>query len=249
MTIEKNLPSWLVYERCVAAFAVENYGSINVTVQPNVKLKGEISDKWRQIDILVDARWDDNTFTRMIIDAKQRDHKIDINDVEAFEGMMKDCRAARGVIVCTNGFTDGALKRAQDAITITILTFEEIEEYEWEYEECLGPCSNSSKEKGCRGMVLWAEYLPMGSNDLWLIVRTGKCDGCHSFHVWCWDCGEKFAVPDKKIVMCGCDRLWASVPESRESGHLGIPKNVWLMMREDNDPDNLPIAIDRRPIR
>src|SRR5438046_7835216 len=81
----------------------------------------------------------------------------------------------------------------------------------------------------------------------WILIQIGKCDGCHSFHVWCWDCGKKFAVEDATVVQCGCEsREWASVPESQESGHVGEPESIWLMMREDRGQ---PSAFDRRPIR
>lgn len=101
-----------------------------------------------------------------------------------------------------------------------------------------------------RGGVLWTEYMAIISvMGMMLIIQTGKCDGCHSFHVWCWDCGGKFAVPDGKMVICDCDRKWAAVPESPESGHEGEPESVWLMMREDDNPANQPVVLDRRPLR
>jgi len=50
----------------------------------------------------------------------------------------------------------------------------------------------------------------------------------------CWDCGEKVSIEDGKAVTCGCDaREWASVPESLESGHVGQPESIWLMMQEE----------------
>jgi hypothetical protein len=109
-----------VYERCVAAFAANEHGNFDVIVQPNVILIGAISGEKRQVDVLVDRRWSQDQISRIIIDAKEWTRKVDIGDVEKFEGMMKDCRANRGVLVCTQGYTEGALNRAQDAISIKI---------------------------------------------------------------------------------------------------------------------------------
>lgn len=243
-------PAWLIYERCVAAFASAEHGNLDITVQPNVLLLGAISGTQRQIDVLVDHRWDQrDTTSRIIIDAKNRVRPVDIGDVDAFDGMMKDCRAPRGIIVCTAGCTEAAVRRAQDAITIDLLSFDDaLDEFGWAYEPCLGPCSNG-KSHGCRGGVLWGEFQATGfdGNSGWVMLQTGKCDGCHSFHVWCQDCGGKFAVPDARVVTCGCDgREWASVPESEASGHVGEPSSIWLMMREYG---GRPTALDRRPIR
>jgi hypothetical protein len=271
---EDNSPSWLIYQRCIAAFVSEEHGSLDTTVLPNVMLQGAISGQQRQVDVLVDHRWQGDATSRIIVDAKERSDPIDIGDVEQFEGMMRDCCAARGIIVCTAGWTSGAQKRAQQAITITILGFKEaLENFGWAYEECLGSCRRKTRSTR-RGGVLWGEFMAEGLSGLrwggadeglsglrhvteetfgypvlagWTLLQVGKCDTCHDFHVWCWDCGEKFAIGDGEVVTCGCDgREWASVPESAESGHIGTPKSIWLMMREADGP---PVPFDRRPIR
>lgn len=174
---------------------------------------------------------------------------------------MRDCRAARGIIVCTAGWSAAAARRAQQAITITLLDCETaLDEYEWAYEECLGPCGQGGSTRVRRGGVLWGEFMAEGVGEGlavshtdapilagWTMIQIGKCDGCHSFHVWCWDCGEKFAVEDATVVQCGCEsREWASVPESQESGYVGEPESIWLTMREDGGH---PVVFDRRPIR
>jgi hypothetical protein len=222
---------------------------MNITVQPNVILAGTLSGVSRQIDVLIDARWEGGTARRIIVDAKVRQGKIDINDVEAFEGMVRDCRADRGLLVSTSGYTEGAIRRAQDMLTLATLSLEQALQFGWVYERCLGKCLSDTSVRNT-GMVLWAGYvLPITTNNMWLIVQTGKCDKCHYFHIWCWDCGAKFAVPDEHIIACACGRYWASVPESVESGHVGEPESVWLLMRDDYDPTKMPVAIDRRPIR
>jgi len=207
--------NWLVYERCAACFALDRYGGMNVTITPNARIIGKLSGKLRQIDVLIDARWDERSCSRIIVDAKFHGRKVAIKDIESFEGMMRDCRAERGVIVSPKGFTRSAYHRAQDAITVTTLTLEQLGRYSWVYEPCLGDCSVSTDSGTKRGMVLWDDFLIMESGGFINTVQTGKCDRCHSFHVWCWDCGERFIVPENEIVRCGCEeRLWAALPDS-----------------------------------
>ena len=63
------------------------HSGLEVTVAPNVKIKGCITGIGRQIDVLVDARWcDDGVETRMIVDAKHCRTKLDVEDVESFGG-------------------------------------------------------------------------------------------------------------------------------------------------------------------
>src|ERR1039458_6592279 len=82
--------------------------------------------------LLVDHRWHAGSASRIIVDAKNRSRPLDLGDVEQFEGMMRDCRATRGIIVCTAGWSEAAARRAQQAITITLLDYETaLDEYGW----------------------------------------------------------------------------------------------------------------------
>jgi predicted Mrr-cat superfamily restriction endonuclease len=154
-------PQWLVYQRCVAAFMSEHHGSLDTTVLPNVLVKGEISGEQRQVDVLIDRRWQGGAASRIIVDAKKRSRKLDIGDVEQFEGMLRDCRAARGIMVCTAGSTSGAQKRAQQAITITVLDFEEALEFDWAYENAWDLAVQArvvGTEAFCGGKSWWKDY-------------------------------------------------------------------------------------------
>ena len=84
--------NWRLYERLAAAMVAENSG-IELSVTPNAQIVGGISKESRQIDVLIDARWGDDLTRRVIVDAKLYRSKLDIKDVESFEGMMKDCGA------------------------------------------------------------------------------------------------------------------------------------------------------------
>jgi hypothetical protein len=63
--------------------------------------------------------------------------------------MMKDCGAERGILVCPNGWTSGAQKRAQDAITIKLISLEELQEQTlWaSFDLCEGECRNIPKKR------------------------------------------------------------------------------------------------------
>lgn len=197
---------WKSYERIVAGIEAENWG-LAFSVTPNASVKGSLSNAWRQIDVLIDARWGDDLSGRIIVDAKRRQRKIDVTHVEAFEGMMRDCLARRGIIICPNGYTAAALQRAQEAITIKLLSLAEAEEFDWSaFDPCLGDCN---------GLVLWDGQHPIGIGFGWAIVFSGKCDMCHQFHVWCWDCGERFALAAEEDHECGCERVWASAIEEQ----------------------------------
>ena len=74
-----------MYERLVASFEVEDAG-MDASVTPNASLIGSISGVPRQIDVLVDARFENDSTRRIIFDAKRRSRKVDVKDVESFEG-------------------------------------------------------------------------------------------------------------------------------------------------------------------
>lgn len=236
---------WRIYERIVAAMEAE-FAGIDFSVTPNARLVGDISGKSRQVDVLIDARWGDDLSGRVIVDAKHRKRPIDIREVESLEGMMKDCRANRGVIVCTSGYTDGASKRAQKCITIKLLTAEEAEEFDWSaVEPCIGDCIDSLRPRN-HGLVLWDGQLPITVGSEWAIIFTGKCDICHDFHVWCWDCGEKFGLSVEDEHECGCGRTWISAIEDETEGvNEGQSKAVHLLMMDGADV----VPLDRRALR
>jgi hypothetical protein len=226
-------PDWRVYERVAACFEVEA-ANMDVSVTPNASLTGSISGTKRQIDILVDARWKDGVERRIIFDAKLRKRRVDVKDVEAFEGLIRDVRAARGVLVCSSGHTKAALKRAEQLIDIRIVTAEEAVELD---HAAIDPCPNCAAEKRkAKGRVFWDGQLPLLIGSAWAIVFTGKCDGCRSFAFWCWDCGEKVLVPNTQTYECGCERVWFVEANANEV--------VFIVRTEDGD-----VRLDRRPLR
>jgi hypothetical protein len=224
--------SWQIYERVAACFEVEA-ASMDVSVTPNASLIGSISHVSRQIDILVDARFEEGFDRRIIFDAKHRKRKVDVKDIESFEGMMRDVNASRGVLICSSGWSQAAASRAADLIDIRLMTVDEIDEMDF---AAVDPCPH------CRltcqrnpGLVFWDGQFPLPL-DGWAIIFSGKCDRCRCFAFWCWECGEKVIVPDKEVYTCGCDRKWfiEKTPDAA----------LFVVDLEGNQ-----IQIDRRPLR
>ena len=206
---------------------------MDASATPNALLVGSRSGVPRQIDILVDARWENGSERRIIFDAKHRSQKLDIGDVDKFVGPMIDVRAARGVLVCTNGWTEGAEKRAREVIDLRLLSAEQAEGFDF---AAIDPCPNCLGEsQKLKGVVFWDGQFPLPLGG-WAIVFTGKCDGCRILAFWCWDCGEKVVVPDGVGYECGCGRAWLTEEERDE-----------VLFAVQTDAGYVPL--DRRPLR
>ncbi|MFZ2654044.1 MAG: restriction endonuclease [Victivallales bacterium] len=242
---------WRLYERFVSSMH-SGESSIERTVIPNAKITGCISGVERQIDLLIDARFQEDISRRIIIDAKLRRRKIDVKDVESFEGMMKDCRAHRGILVCSSGYTPAALRRTQEAITIKILTLEEIGSLNpIKWKSCVGKCLTRNSRYSEQGWVLLSHHrnvtpgiAPSPSS----IVGIGICDVCHDFNIWCYECGQSFAlIGDEAEGKCNCRRFWLTAVEDEGHDQYGNKlKSVVLIVVS---PDSrLHRVVDRRPL-
>lgn len=170
------ISNWRRYERLAAASEAENqWSGIDVSIGMNVRLVGAISGSGRQVDMFIEARWKDGRQRRIIVDAKYYARPLNVKDVEAFEGMMTDCRAQHGILVCFNGWSPGAERRSRDVITLRMLTLEEAEEgTAWAvFGECYGRCMEVSDPKR-RGVVLRDGQMPLILNEMYAVVWTGK---------------------------------------------------------------------------
>ena len=226
-------PDWRIYERVIASFEVER-ADMEVSVTPNASLLGGISGVRRQIDVLIDARWNDDMERRIIFDAKRRSRKVNVQDVEAFEGLMRDVSASHGVIVCSNGHTKAAFTRAQERIDIRLMSADEALEIN---HAAIDPCPHCADEKRkIQGLVFWDGQFPLPIGPVWAIVFTGKCDVCGSYAFWCWDCGEKLVVPEGESHVCGCERRWFTEKNDNE---------VLFLVEVEGGV----VPLDRRPLR
>lgn len=105
-------PKWRKFEDLVAH--IQRTLSSNARVQQNISLLGRQSGVERQIDILVHTNIGQFSLD-IVIDCKDYKEKVDVKDVEAFMGLVKDVGANKGALVAYKGFTKAAKNRAKNA--------------------------------------------------------------------------------------------------------------------------------------
>ena len=211
----KPSPNWELYERMIARM-VSDQLSTEFCVTPNAHIIGVISKRRRQIDVLIDSRHDTDNSRRIIIDAKIKNRKIDINDVEALLGLMEDVEATHGYLICPAGYTKAAERRAQEVVSIRIIPLDRLENF----DPSTWPACMNTKCKN--GRIFWDGYpvflmtiLPWGereTKDISYIHYVGKCDRCGRFHVKCLTCGDLLSprenCSDDIGHQCSCKPLW-----------------------------------------
>jgi hypothetical protein len=230
----------VAYERSIAAWAVEFYDSIDFTVTANAKIRGTISNRSRQIDVLLEHRFQTNPKARVIVEAKLHGRPVDIEVIEATEAKLRDVNAAYAVVVSSGGFTKSATRRSKDFVGLKLLEYDWlIDEYSNAWSDCLAHSDCGSES------LLWSVDKVDKVGSAWLMYKYGKCVCCQAFHVRCQDCGCEFPIPDGQTITCACDdRKWGSIPESKMSGHAGTPESTWLMLKINDEFHGL----QRKPI-
>lgn len=215
-SMKRPSPDWKIYERLIARLMADQLAT-NLCVTPNARIRGRISGRSRQIDVLIDARHDTDNSRRIVVDAKKRRRKIDVRDVEALEGLMKDVDATHGYLVCPAGYTKAAEKRARKAVSIRIVPLDRLENFDPStWPQCLvGGCSH--------GRVFWDGYpeislrgvsieAPRTFRTFRFVHYAGKCDHCGSFHVRCTTCDDLLHIPhdDEEDIghQCRCKLPW-----------------------------------------
>jgi hypothetical protein len=73
--MSKLYPDWQLYERLIAKLMFQQI-STSYCVMPNANIVGSISGIKRQIDVLIDYRFDMENRNRIIIDAKKYQEKL-----------------------------------------------------------------------------------------------------------------------------------------------------------------------------
>ncbi|MDI7191458.1 restriction endonuclease [Leptospira santarosai] len=85
----------------------------NSKIIRNVKFRGIISNRSRQIDILITepiASYE----LRIVVECKYYNKKIDIKAVESFISFLHDVKANKGVMITNHGYTKAAINRAKN---------------------------------------------------------------------------------------------------------------------------------------
>ncbi|EPL3702713.1 restriction endonuclease [Morganella morganii] len=235
------MTEWRRYERIIAALCSSEFCSDEITVTPNASIVGCISKAPRQLDILIDRRIDNGVNKRIIVDAKRYNRPINVKDIESFEGMMRDCSATQGILVCPHGYSKAAKNRADQHIQIRLLTLEQLKSLDLDSWE---PCfSKKCYDKKSSGYILWDSPFVFNNESGPLTVYCiGKCDECGDFHIWCWGCGGKFAMTNEDEHQCNCydNSLWVTAKEADIDGKIESIHLFYIKERE-------VLVVDRKP--
>jgi hypothetical protein len=229
--------------------------STDYCVTPNARMIGRLSQRSRQIDVLIDLRHNTDNSRRVIVDAKRRTRKIDVTDVEAFRGLMDDVAATHGLLVCPKGYSAAAERRAQAAaVSIRLVPLDRLEDFDPStWPKCLvATCKN--------GRVFWDGYpaatlrlAPISGvgplREVTFVHYVGKCDRCGAFHVRCQTCGDMLHTPTDDDAdyghRCSCAPPWFWLASIEEDEH-GSPSAELHVIRL---PGGEIGTVDRRPLR
>lgn len=104
-------PKWKRFEHL--AFEIQKELAADAEVKLNDSIDGVDSKVKRQIDISIRKKIGQYSIL-IVIDCKDYAEPLDVKDIEAFAGMVKDVRAHRGALIVSSGFTPAALSVAKN---------------------------------------------------------------------------------------------------------------------------------------
>lgn len=129
MSPTKAEPRWATYEQQVFELFKEHFPDANV--RKNVRVKGRLSKRKRQIDVLVSENTPAGPL-KTVVDAKSFKRKVDVKAVDGLAGFVKDVGAQRGMLVTSRGYTKAALNRAfyDNDLELDILNFSALQQFQ-----------------------------------------------------------------------------------------------------------------------
>jgi len=191
--------NWKDYEKAVS----EIYSQLNAAnvVRKDVRISDRKTGGLRQVDIWVEAVVGSHLI-KMLIDAKFHKDKINVKTVEEVGGLADAVGADKAVIVCANGWTTTAEKRATGlGIDMRLLSVEKAREaLDPNLWELCQLCKedfiilNSEGISELKGLYSW-----------WL---AGTCKGCGGGLIHCQNCGEKAFLEKGRSHVCSCGHVW-----------------------------------------
>ncbi len=121
-------PDWRQLEQLIAE--IQRDLAPGATVTHNVMLYGTESETERQIDVLVEQQIG-QFHMRIVIDCKDYKKPVDVKGVEEFHGLVRDVGAHQGSMVCPNGFSVSAKKRAK-RLNIALYSVVDTAKHKWQ---------------------------------------------------------------------------------------------------------------------
>lgn len=101
-------------------------------IKRNVRINGRYSKRSRQIDILIVEQTPAGP-SRIVVDAKLYNRKLDVKAVDEFAGFVDDIGADRGLLITNKGYTKSAFRRAHYSprdLELDVLDFSELHRWQ-----------------------------------------------------------------------------------------------------------------------
>jgi hypothetical protein len=221
--------NWRDYEHQIHQRLTDLAGPESV-VSFDQKLQGKVSGVSRQVDVLVEGAFANETMRgiRLAVDCKCWSTGIDVADVDAFIGFLGDLPVDLGLLATTKSFSEGAKKRAQGARGVRLEIIPYADSRDWALDIHLCDVCDDPDSDRLPGAVWWATLPatdgPAGGH---LVTALGTCDRCATLHMLC-RCGavtSRYEAQDNQWVECqsGCGVQWLVSDNELDAGLL--PRN------------------------
>jgi len=193
---------WQEYQEAVGRL-YEEMGTFGV-VKKNITIPDKVTGQPRQVDVWWEMQIGNHIF-KVLIDAKKRNCKIDVKDVEEIVALAKAVNADKAIIVTNGEWTLPAKVYANfEGLDLQVLTIDEatdlIVEDKWKMctvcnDDCVVMDSDGYFE--IEGLINW-----------WI---GGTCRSCKSMYIHCQDCGQRGIISSGKNWQCRCPLLWCNI--------------------------------------
>lgn len=221
--------TWQEYQEAVGIL-YEQMAEIGA-VSKNIMIPDKVTGQNRQIDVWWEIPLGNHTF-KVLVDAKKRNSKVDVKDVEEIEMLANAVSADKAIIVTNSEWTEPAKTRADfSGLDLRILTIDEATGLVVEDKWLLCPnCEEDCVILDETGFI----QMDDGLINWWL---GGKCRECKTLVIHCQDCGHRDKILPHESWVCFCPLRWTNEEEgiSIENVEISDDENEDL----HDDPNQL----------
>jgi hypothetical protein len=203
---------WREYEQQIHE-RLKRLAGEDAEIRFDVKMPGRFSGVERQIDILVRGRFPGFGEATMAVDCKCFSRNVDVKGVETVMGLVEEVGTDLGLIVTTEGYSEGAKRRARSArgMQLDVVPYDDLADWEPDLEWCK-VCTDMESERFPGGVYMQAfdRANPPEGGDF--ATGVGRCEMCEAVHVRC-TCGTMTAAHEAEHgewLHCeaGCGMQW-----------------------------------------
>lgn len=196
---------WQEYQEAVGQLyeRIEGFAS----VQKNITIPDKITGQARQVDVWIEFEVKTHKIG-MLIDAKFRQDKLDVKDIEEIYALGTSVGANKVIIVASNGWTRPAKIKADFiGMDLRILTIENA-------LDILSP------DKWFICPICLADFIGLDFlgglilNEMISIVTAGRCYGCNGAYINCQACGLNILLKENEEYLCECEHSWKATKSS-----------------------------------